>query len=139
MGLTYKQIAALDALLKDIDVSDAKGQIEPGSYDVDFTIRVIGGFKKLCDTTKKPSSSIPWITTLALFVHRSGMQRDKAMDILKHAMIDALNFDKDAEKEILKVSGVSDARDLLVDEVLSKLPRTPVKGAVIGDVEVEVL
>lgn len=137
--LTNEQIAALDALLKDLNASDAKGRVAPGSHGVDFTIQVTGSITKFEDTTKKPTSSIPWLTTLALFVHRSGMQRDAAMEILKHAMVDALNLDKDAEKALLLVSGVADARNLFEEEVISKLPRTPVSGAVKGKVGYEII
>lgn len=139
MTLTNEQIAALDSLLKGLGTTDAKGAIAPGEHGVDFTIRVSGSLTKGEDTTKKPTSSIPWLTTLALFVHRSGMQRDAAMALLRDAMIEALNLDKDAEKALLRVSGVADAKELFEEEVTSKLPRTPVQGAVRGKVGYEVL
>lgn len=139
MTMTNEQIAALDSLLKGLGTQDAKGAIVPGHHSVDFTIRVSGSLTKAEDTTKKATSSIPWITAMALFVQRSGMQRDAAMDILLGAMVDALNLDKDAERELLKVSGVSDARELFEDRVTSKLPRTPVQGAVKGSVGYEIV
>lgn len=139
MTLTNEQIAALDSLLKGLGTTEAKGLITPGEHAVDFTIRVTGSLAKGEDTMKKPTSSIPWLTTLALFVHRSGMQRDAAMALLRDAMIEALNLDKDAEKALLLVSGVSDAKELFEEEVTSKLPRTPVQGAVRGKVGYEVV
>jgi hypothetical protein len=139
MTMTNEQIAALDALLKGLGTQEAKGALVPGSHEVDFTIRVSGSLTKGEDTVKKPTSSIPWLTTLALFVHRSGIQRDLAMAILRDTMTEALNLDKDAERELLRVSGVADAKELFEAEVTSKLPRTPVQGAVKGKVAYEIV
>lgn len=139
MTMTNDQIAALDSLVKGLSPSDAKGALVPGSHEVDFTIRVSGSLTKAEDTTKKPTSSIPWLTTLALFVYRSGVQRDAAMAILRDSMTEALNLDKDAEKALLLVSGVADAKELFESEVTARLPRMPVQGAVKGKIGYEIV
>jgi len=82
------------------------------------------------DTDKAPTASIPLLPTCALLLKRMGVQREEALDIIKEVMTEALNLDKSATKALLEDSGVKLMQDRLKAEVIEKLPRVPVKGAV---------
>lgn len=128
--LNNAMIAAIDAAFKSDAIKDAKGALVEGTHTVDFTVRVQATLDKGADTMVKPTTSMPWLTVLALFIQRSGFQRDAAMDIIKAAMTDAVNMDGDAAKAIAKAAGVDDAKATFDAEVLSQLPKVPRQGAV---------
>jgi hypothetical protein len=66
-----------------------------------------------------------------------GLQRDSVLKTLREVMEEALALKEDASSKLLAETGVADAEKMIRDEVIAKLPRTPVKGAVkLGDVEV---
>jgi hypothetical protein len=70
------------------------------------------------DTDKTPTCSIPLLATLGLLVRRMGCTRD------------ALTTDKKAAELLLAETGVAEAQDQVVAEVIAKLPRTRVKKSV---------
>ena len=82
------------------------------------------------DTDKAPTVSIPLLASLALFIRRSGFQRDNAMELIREAMTEALTLDKKAEKALLAETGVAECVKTLKDEVIDRLPRTRVKKSV---------
>lgn len=82
------------------------------------------------DTDKAPTCSIPMLAAMALLVKRMGVTRDGAMEVLLETMRDAMALGNDASKALLKETGVADAQQAIKDEVISKLPRTPVRKSV---------
>jgi len=78
------------------------------------------------DTDKAPTVSIPLKTALALFVAQAGATRENTLKKLLECCKQALTVDKKVEKELLNESGVAAGLQQLQDEVISKLPRTPV-------------
>jgi len=129
-SLNNAMIAAIDAAFKSDAIKDAKGALEQGQHTVDFTVRVQAVLDKGADTMVKPTTSMPWLTVLALFVQRSGFQRDTAMALIRAAMTDAVNMDGDAAKLLAKAAGVDEAKALFDAEVLAQLPKVPRQGAV---------
>lgn len=125
------QVALTSALKSAID-KDARDQVGPGVHkDVEMTLTIKAGEVRIGqDTDKAPTVSIPLKAAMALLIKRMGFQREKAVETLRDVMQEALRLDKDAEKTILAEQGVADAEKMLKEEVLAKLPRTPVKGAV---------
>lgn len=125
-------LALLQAVKKGIPATDARNETQPGVYRkmvMDLTVEV-DEMRVAPDTDKAPTSSIPWLPTCALLLQRMGVQRDAALEILKDVMTEALDLGKDATKQLLEQSGVADMEKRLKAEVIEKLPRVPVKGAV---------
>jgi len=132
-------LALQHAMKKGLDAK-ARDEVGPGVHTglvMDLTVRV-GEMRIGNDTDKAPTCSIPMLPTLALLLKRMGFQRDKALEMLSEVMEEAISLDKDATKALLAETGVKEAQDLLKKNVIAKLPRTPVKGAVkVSDVEVD--
>lgn len=115
----------------------ARAEVGPGTYDIDVLVHVTGTVKVGQDTDRTPTVSIPLLSTLALVLHRSGFQRAAAIEIIRSAVTDALLLGKDATEEILKVSGVNEALDLISNDLIPSLPRSHVKGRVTTQLVVE--
>jgi hypothetical protein len=125
--------AIVHAVRKGLDAGVAREELRPGVYhdiEVDVTIKV-GEMRVGPDTDKAPTSSIPMLTALALLVKRMGIQREDALQTLREVMVEALDVGADAQRKLLEESGVAEAEQRIRDEVIAKLPRLPVKGAVL--------
>lgn len=130
---------ALNRALKNVVDAEARSEVGPGVHrDIEVSLTVkVGEMRIAQDTDKAPTASIPVKAALALMLKRMGFQREEAMETLKEVMEQALSFDKSAEKELMAELGVADIEKELKERVLSKLPRTPVKGKVdVKDVDV---
>ena len=137
--LTNEMIAAIDSSLKADAIKTAKGSLEAGKHAVDFTVRISGVLTKGEDDMAKPTVTTPWLTVMALVLHRAGFQRDAAMEMIFNAMNDAQTIGKDDEAELMKVAGVAEARQRFDAEVLSRLPLMPRQGKVTSKLAVEVV
>ncbi len=82
------------------------------------------------DGDKAPTCSIPMLAAMALLVRRMGVTRDGAMDVLLKVMREALSLGKNASKKLLEETGVAEAQKTIKDEVIAKLPRSPVRKSV---------
>lgn len=123
------------AFLADILAKAAEEQrdeLAPGAYTLDeiVTLKLEGTVKVSTDTERAPTCSIPLLPALALMVKRMGVQREKALDLLREVMTEALKLGKDASEELLAETGVAEAQKQLKEEVIAKLPKTPAKGMV---------
>ena len=116
-----------------------KASIPEGVYEYDFVALFRGSFSKGADTDKAPTCSIPLITTLALLIHRMGFTRVDAIKLLREVMTEAIEMDKDANAQFLEQCGVLEAQQLVKKEVIDKLPRTHVNGALRGTPCVELV
>ncbi len=137
--LTNEMIAAIDASLKADAIKAAKGALAAGEHTVDFTVRIKGTVKKGEDDMAKPTVTTPWLTVMALVLHRAGFQRDTAMELIFNAMNDAQTIGKDDEAELMAVAGVAEARKKFDEEVLCRLPLMPRQGKVTSKLGVEVV
>lgn len=139
--LTNDQIAAIAASLKGDTATTAKQSLEQGKHDVDFTVRIQGTLSKGADKEATPTVKTPWLTVLALLVHRAGFQRDKAMELIREAMTEAMLTDNDEAKIaiLMAETGVADAKKTFEAEVLAKLPKMKQSGAVKGDLTITVV
>jgi hypothetical protein len=131
--------ALAHAMKKGVDATVARDELEPGVYrdiKVDLSI-TIGEMRVAPDTDKSPTCSIPMLPAMALLVRRMGLQRDEALKTLREVMGEAIALKSDASSKLLAETGVLEAEEMLRTEVIAKLPRTPVKGAVkVDNVEV---
>jgi len=139
MELTNEMIAAIDSSLKADAIKAAKGALEAGTHTVDFTVRIQGTLKKGEDDMAKATVTTPWLTVMALVLHRAGFQRDAAMEMIFTAMNDAQTIGKDDEAELMKVAGVAEARKKFDEEVLARLPLMQRQGKVTAKLTAEVV
>jgi hypothetical protein len=124
-------LAAIAKLVADA-AKATRDDLAPGTYPVDavVTLCLDGEVKVSADTEKAPTCSIPLLPALALLAKRMGCQRDNALTILREVMIEAISLGKDATTELLQETGVADIEAQIKEEVIAKLPKTPVKGSV---------
>jgi hypothetical protein len=125
--------AIMHALKKGVDGQNARDELRPGVYnDIKVSLTVsVGEMRVAPDTDKAPTSSIPMLSALALLVRRMGLQRHEALATLREVMQEALAMKSDASEKLLLETGVIEAQEMIKTEVISKLPRTPVKGQVL--------
>lgn len=138
VGMTPELALALEsgvkaALKEFMKGENPRDQVAPDQtlegVKIDMILEV-GTVKIGHETDKAPTASIPLLPTLALLVRKMGFQRDKALEMLKEAMQEAINLDKSAAKALLAEAGVAEAEKLVKSEVISKLPRTKVAKSV---------
>jgi hypothetical protein len=109
-----------------------RGDLDPGTYALDpvVTLCLTGDVVVSADTEKAPTCSIPLLPALALMAKRMGCQRESALKILREVMTEAINLGKDATEELLEETGVAEVEAKIREEVIAKLPKTPVKGLI---------
>ena len=110
-----------------------------GEYEFDFVVRFSGNLKKDQDSLRRPTTSIPYLTAMALLVRRMGIQRDEAVRLILAALQEALEVggNKKAEEILLEEVGVAEAKAQL-EIGLDTLPKKIVKGKTHLNVNVEV-
>ena len=116
-----------------------KASIPEGVYDYDFVALFRGSMSKGADTDKAPTCSIPLIATLSLLIRRMGVTRPEAIELIREVMTEAIELGTNASKQLLEQSGVLEAQQLVKKEVIDKLPRTHVNGALRGTPCVELV
>jgi hypothetical protein len=139
--LTDVQIAAIEAGLRSLELGEAKDNISPGQHGFDFTVNFKGKINKGDDYEKPPTTATPWLAVIGLFVRRSGIQREMAMELIRDAMIEAskVKGDKKAEKLLLEETGVGIAIEAYKKDVISKLPKTLCQGPITSTVTISLV
>jgi hypothetical protein len=123
-------LSAIESLvLSKVGSKLPESDVAPGNHPFDFVVRVSGVCCRGVDTEKTPTSRGLTKAAIGLFIQRSGLQRDLAIEILLGAMRDAAAMDEKAEEALMEVNGVKEATARFNAE-LKTLPKTPVKGAV---------
>lgn len=102
--------------------------VPAGTHRFDFVVRVSGLATKAQDGEKKPTSRGLTLETLALFIQRAGIQREKALEILVDVMRDNIELGDDQKVALMEITGVKEAKDRL-DREMEKLPKTKTSGA----------
>jgi hypothetical protein len=126
-------LAILNATKKGLDAKTAREETEPGVYrDIKLDLHIeVEEMRVAPDTDKAPTTSIPLLTTCALLLQRfQPNDRQKALEIFRQVMTQAMDMGKDAQKKLLEDSGVAELEKTLKEDIIGKLPRVPVKGAV---------
>jgi len=126
-------LAILNATKKGINAKNAREETEPGVYkDIKVAVEIeVDEMRVAPDTDKAPTTSIPLLTTCALLLQRfQPGDREKALDVFRQVMTQALDMNKDAQKKLLEDSGVAELEKTLKEDIIGKMPRVPVKGAV---------
>ena len=117
--------------------------LDPGRHFFDevLTIRVSGTVEKQADQLVAPTTSVPLIPTLALFWEKAGITRDRALDMLREAITEAMTEGTDKNEHIeARINEVEAAIKAVKDELIAKLPKARRSGKVVTkDLEVEVV
>jgi len=134
MDLIQKTALSLVSLTR-----DERKAIPAGDYSVDALVRIRSTFGKGTDTDKVPTCRVLTLDTLALLFKRMGITRDAAQALLLEVFTEVIHLDKDAKAILQAEFGLLEAKKTFSETVLSKLPKTPVTGAVRGTSVVEVV
>jgi len=126
-------LAITTAVKKGLDATAAREETAPGVYSgMKMLLEIeVDEMRVAPDTDKSPTCSIPLLATCALLLKRfAPTERDRALEIFEEVMTQALDMPKDGVKKLLDESGVAELEKTLKENVIAKLPRVPVKGAV---------
>ena len=128
---------ALVLLAKNEDIKSARDGVVPGSYDVDFTVRVPGTVEVEQDTMTSPSFAFDVQTMFLLLVKRLGHTRESGM-----ALFDALHAESCAmpaslAKKLASESGIEEAALIHKARIVAKLGKSKRRGATRGKLKVE--
>ena len=108
--------------------------LEPGKHDFDevLMIHIEGSVTKHADQMVAPTVSIPLILTLALFWEKCGVTRDKALDILREAITEALSSNKSKDEQIeARMNDIETAVEAVRKDLIAKLPKQKRSGRVV--------
>ena len=111
---------------------DEQDAIPAGEYSVDALVRVRGSFTKAEDTDKVPTAKVLTLDTMALLFKRMGVTREAAQGLLLDVFTQAIELDSEAKKALQAEYGLLEAKKAFSSNVLEKLPRTRVRGAIRG-------
>ena len=138
MELTSIQTLAIAKMPKNT-LDKARKNVKPGNYPIDFTVKVTGNVSVANDTSKLPTVAIPYKAVIGLLLQRAGCTREASKQLLLDVMQQALNAGKNAD-EVFKeqVQTVEESIEKLSKEIIEKLPKIPVNGAVDVDVTFDV-
>ena len=134
MDLIQKTALSLVSLTR-----DERKEIPTGDYSVDVVARIRSTFSKGNDTDKVPTCQLLTLDTLALLFKRMGVTREAAQKLLLEVYTEQMDLDKDAKAALQAQFGLLEAKKAFSDSTLSKLPRTPVTGAIRGTSTIELV
>jgi hypothetical protein len=119
------------AKLLEKEAKATRDVVKPGDYKIDTEVRlhVEGTLQVAEDHEYTPTTSIPWKTTLALFVRYAGITREHALRGLVQAMTEALKADEGAEELVAALADLDEA-EAEVQASLDELPKQERRGAV---------
>lgn len=110
---------------------DEETDLEPGSHYISeaFVVRIRGRVEKADDQWVTPTVSIPLVTTLALFWEKCGVDRDKAMALLREAISEAMELGEKEDFRIKQqIDDVNEAIGAVRKQLLQRLPKMPRSG-----------
>lgn len=125
--LTDAEKIAISTVIGSKDVKEAKNNISDGEHEIDCFVRIFGKLtKKVSD--KAATTSIPWLKSLAIALHKSGVQRENILFAIEEAVKTSMVM---GQEEIAEMIGMNyEDIDNLVSrikkEIVEKLPKTKV-------------
>lgn len=163
--MTPIQLLALTRLLKEREEKAARSQVDPGTYNVDFEVRVKGNMEVEEDYEKRPTVSVPWTEAYALLrevaiqgvddligrvargetITRADLEAIKTAgflseDIMVETMKRAFEIKNAPKAEgsiVDRVPEVEAAAERVKELIAGRLGLTPSKGRVKADLSVE--
>lgn len=105
-----------------------------GRHHIDevLLVHVQGSVEKFDDQLAAPTVSIPLVTTLALFWEKAGIEKDKALRLLREAISEAMAEGVDENAQIkARIDDVTAAITAVRKELIDKLPKMRRSGRVV--------
>lgn len=114
---------------KDEEVSLSVGRHH---FDEVVVVHVQGSVEKHDDQLVAPTVSIPLVTTLALFWEKAGIEKDKALALLREAITEAMADGVDENAQIkARIEDVNAAITAVRKELIDRLPKMHRAGKVV--------
>lgn len=114
---------------KDEEVELAVGRHH---FDEVLLVHVQGSVEKYDDQLAAPTVSIPLVTTLALFWEKAGIEKDKALALLREAILEAMAEGVDENAQIkARIDDVTLAINAVRKQLIDKLPKMRRSGKVV--------
>jgi hypothetical protein len=113
---------------------DEEADLAPGlhGFDGEFVVRVCGTVEKYDDELVTPTVSVPLVPTLALFWEKAGLERDKAMVLLREAITEAMTDGEKEDRNIKdRIDDVNAAIKAVRKDLLDRLPKMRRSGRII--------
>lgn len=120
---------ALSKVIADKDGKIARGGVNPGTHNVDMTVRISGKMTVGEDYDTAPTVSIPLLETMAFLIRRMGVTRAAAVTMIRESMAEAI-ADGGKGKGALESEIVNEAMAIVQNDIIATLPRQPRKGVV---------
>jgi hypothetical protein len=122
---------------------DEDAELEPGKhfFDEEFVVRVSGSVEQRPDELVAPTVSIPLIPALALFWEKAGIARGPALEMLKQALLEAMDKGTKEDPNIQdRMKDVEAATKAIRQDLIAKLPPMKRSGKLLlKDLDVEIV
>lgn len=119
-----------------------KADLGPGTHylDEEFVVRITGSVEQRPDELIAPTVSIPLIPALALFWEKAGIARGPALEMLRQALLEAMDKGAKEDPDIqARMKDIEAATKAIRKDLIAKLP--PMKRAgklLVKDLDVEI-
>ena len=104
---------------------NAKSDLKPGKHYVEeeFLVRISGSVEQLPDELAAPTVSIPLIPALALFWEKAGIARGPALQMLKQALLEAMDKGAKEDPDIqVRMKDIEAATNAIRKDLIAELP-----------------
>jgi hypothetical protein len=122
---------------------DEDAELEPGKhfFDEEFVVRISGSVEQRPDELVAPTVSIPLIPALALFWEKAGIARGPALEMLKQALLEAMDKGSKEDPNIQdRMKDVEAATKAIRQDLIAKLPPMKRSGKLLlKDLDVEIV
>jgi len=122
---------------------DEDAELEPGKhfFDEEFVVRISGSVEQRPDELVAPTVSIPLIPALALFWEKAGIARGPALEMLKQALLEAMDKGTKEDPNIQeRLKDVEAATKAIRQDLIAKLPPMKRSGKLLlKDLDVEIV
>jgi len=128
------------AILKGLEKEIKGFKPTPGQHSVDevVTLKVSGVISKSEDVEYTPTADIPLLSTLAIFMEKSGFQREHVKALLIESMTEAINQGEKGNEHVSERIRLIEEAMAHVREVTSSLPKKIKTGPTRAEVKLEV-
>lgn len=122
---------------------NAKSDLGPGKHHLDeeFLVRISGSVEQLPDELAAPTVSIPLIPALALFWEKAGIARGPALQMLRQALLEAMDKGAKEDPDIqARMKDVEAAMKAIRKDLIAELPQMRRSGKLLmKDLDVEIV
>lgn len=120
-----------------------KAALAPGKHHIDeeFIVRISGSVEQRPDELAAPTVSIPLIPALALFWEKAGIARGPALEMLKQALVEAMDKGLKEDPDIQAwMKDIEAAMKAIRKDLIAKLPPMKRSGKLLmKDLDVEIV